>query len=697
MVDPRQLPMAAEAAGAGAPAVRRRLLARPAVAVAWWAGLAVLGAVLGPGPAAAQTATELAEMPLSRLLDMEVTGASRVAGRRSESAASVSVLTRAEIEALGWRTLGEALRSLRGTMVVNDRAYDYLGVRGFYASGDYNTRVLLLVDGQRVNDRLYDQAYLGGEFPLEIGEVERIEFIPGQGSAVYGANALFGVVNVITRSQSTSGGSAGAGLGSDGERWWRGHWQQRTEDGAWRLAASRLRRDGAVLGYPPAPEADLGRRAPEAAASGLLAQPVPGLEAERRDQLHARWQHAGTRLSLLHADRRQGVPWTPGVVFGDARNVYRDTFTQLSLQDEIMPTGSEQVTWQVLAGRYRFVGDYVVDYPPVSLNRDIGRGRWWGADLRVTSTRFEGHRLVAGVEWEQAALTQRNFDVEPGTASYLDDERRMQRLAVYAEDQLRFGAGWTLHLGGRLDRVRGQAAAGSPRVALAWRPVDDWHLKAIHGRAFRRANAYEAFYEVEAPGGYRRNPALGPERVRGDELSIEWLPEGAWRAAASLYRNRAHGLLILDYQPDEDRYQVNNTGAFAARGAELEIEHAHPLLRWRLNASYNHDQSGAAAGFPALVPSRQLKGTLVWALPRDWHLGAELQAQARRGSAPGHAVAHVALGGPLPLLGHRPVIQLALRNAFDRDVADPGPDAARLPVLPQPGRRWRLQLDWPLR
>lgn len=654
---------------------------------------------LGPPPAAAQSAIDLAELPLARLLDMEVTGPSRVAGRRSASAASVSVIPREEIEALGWRTLGEALRSLRGTMIVNDRTYDYAGVRGFYASGDYNTRVLLLIDGNRVNDRLYDQAYLGGEFPLEMGEVERIEFVPGQGSAVYGANALFGVINVITRAGGARGGSAGAGLGRHGERWWRAHWRQPTGEGGWRLAAARVRRDGAPLAYPLPPGSDAQRRDPSPddvdalPASGA----VSGLEAETRQQLRLRWDHGGTSFSAIHADRRQGVPWTPGLVFGDRRNTYHDKFTLLSLQHEATVSGSEQLTGQLHAGHYHFTGDYVVDYPPVTLNRDIAHARWWGGELRLTSTRFHGHRLVAGLEWERSAeLMQRNFDVEPGTDNYLDDERSAHRAAVFAEDQIRFGDDWTLHLGGRLDRVPGAGTASSPRVALAWRPADDWHLKAIHGRAFRRANAYEAYYEVDAPAGYRRNPALGPERVRGDELGVEWLPHAQWRAAASLYRNRARGLLILGYDPEADRYQVANSGSFSARGAELELEHAGPALRWRLNASFNQDRSGADAGFPALYPRRQLKGTLVAPLGGDWRLGAEWQAMGRRGSAPGHALAHLALGGPLNFLSQRPQLQLVLRNAFDRAAADPGPDAQRLPLLPQPGRHWRLQLDWPL-
>ena len=161
----------------------------------------VLAALLFGAPlrAADPGAAQLADLPLDDLLNLEVTGASRSAQRRSTAAGAVTVITAAEIRALGHRTLADALRTVRGLNVVYDRSYSYLGVRGFFASGDYNTRVLLLIDGNRVNENLYDMAFIGREAPIDIDLVERIEFIPGQGSPVYGPNAFFGVINVVTR------------------------------------------------------------------------------------------------------------------------------------------------------------------------------------------------------------------------------------------------------------------------------------------------------------------------------------------------------------------------------------------------------------------------------------------------------------------------------------------------------------------
>ena len=71
-------------------------------------------------------------------------------------------------------------------------------MRGFARPGDYNTRFLLLVDGRRLNDGIYDMAPIGTDFPIDVSLIERIEVIRGPGSSLYGTSAFFAVVNVFT-------------------------------------------------------------------------------------------------------------------------------------------------------------------------------------------------------------------------------------------------------------------------------------------------------------------------------------------------------------------------------------------------------------------------------------------------------------------------------------------------------------------
>ena len=102
---------------------------------------------------------ELSTLPLESLMEVTmVTSASRFAQRVSEAPSAVSVLTSQDVREHGWRTLGAALATLPGLYVSSDRNYDYLGARGFLRPGDYDSRFLLLIDGVRVNDSVYDQA-----------------------------------------------------------------------------------------------------------------------------------------------------------------------------------------------------------------------------------------------------------------------------------------------------------------------------------------------------------------------------------------------------------------------------------------------------------------------------------------------------------------------------------------------------------
>ncbi len=88
---------------------------------------------------------------------------------------------------------------MRGFYVIYDRNYTYVGVRGFSRPSDYNARILFLIDGHRENDNIFDGAYVGTEFPVDVDLIDHIEIIRGPGSAVYGTGAFAAVINVITK------------------------------------------------------------------------------------------------------------------------------------------------------------------------------------------------------------------------------------------------------------------------------------------------------------------------------------------------------------------------------------------------------------------------------------------------------------------------------------------------------------------
>lgn len=127
-----------------------------------------------------------------------VYGAAKYDQKVNEAPAAVIIITAEQIRKYGYRDFAQILDSAPGLFTNNDRNYGYLGIRGFNRPGDYTSRILLLVDNHRLNDAVFDQDGAGTEMPIDVDLIDRIEIIKGQGSSLYGTNAFFGVVNVIT-------------------------------------------------------------------------------------------------------------------------------------------------------------------------------------------------------------------------------------------------------------------------------------------------------------------------------------------------------------------------------------------------------------------------------------------------------------------------------------------------------------------
>ena len=177
--------------------------------------LLVLLFATAPGAGAQSALPELSLEELMRLDAGRVFGASERIQPVTEAPSSVSFITAEEIARHGYRSLAEILQAVRGLTITNDRNFSFLGARGFAKPGDYNSRILLLINGHRVNDNIFGQAEIGAEFGLDPAMFERVEVIRGPNSSVYGDSAFFAVVNVITKSGAAiDGGSVAIETGT---------------------------------------------------------------------------------------------------------------------------------------------------------------------------------------------------------------------------------------------------------------------------------------------------------------------------------------------------------------------------------------------------------------------------------------------------------------------------------------------------
>ncbi|MGA2982566.1 MAG: TonB-dependent receptor [Terriglobia bacterium] len=184
---------------------------------AWWVGAALWALLLGPITASAQSqkppSTDLAEASLEDLMNIQVTSVSRKQQKMSKVAAAIYVITQEDIQRSGATTIPDLLRMVPGLDVAQIDANSWaISSRGF--NDPVADKLLVLIDGRSVYDPTFSGVYWDQQnVPLE--DIDRIEVIRGPGATVWGANAVNGVISIITKSsQATQGGLVTAGEGS---------------------------------------------------------------------------------------------------------------------------------------------------------------------------------------------------------------------------------------------------------------------------------------------------------------------------------------------------------------------------------------------------------------------------------------------------------------------------------------------------
>jgi iron complex outermembrane receptor protein len=633
--------------------------------------------------ARAATADDLTALSLEQLLQVTIVGASKYEQKQSEVAAAVSVITRQEIKSFGWRTLNEALASLPGVHTTYDRQYRYLGARGFGLPGDFNTRVLVTINGNRVNDPTFDQGPSGRDFPLDIDLIERIEFIPGPGGAVYGQNAMFGVVNVITRSGADVGGAelAAAYESPQSLREGRASWGKAFANGVDVLvSASAMRARGEDRFF------DFGA----AGVSGVAA----GLDGERDKEFFAHIARGPWSFDFVHGDHRKddptgafrSDPLVPGQYQGD-----RYELAQLQYQDS-SAGGTLHVLARLFAGQERYSS--ILSYgTPFAFP---AKGDWVGAELRLLSTALAGHKLMLGVEGQDNVSYDQAIQdlVDPANNIFIPGSG--YRVGLYGQDEWRIADTLIATLGLRGDRNNVTGTKLSPRAALIWQASPTTTLKALYGRAHRAPNAYERDYD----DGFAQvgNPALRGESVDTLEIVVDHRVSRDSTLRGSVYRWTMHDLVTLGVDPVSGLPQYQSGDTVKAEGLELSADKT-----WKSGARARGSvsvQNVGYAGGARLLNSPKLLGKLNVSSPlpvAGLRVGYELQYDSKRRTNDGtdlggYGVSNLHLSTEALAKGLE--LSLSIYNLFDKRFAHPGADTNWQNGLEQDGRIVRVKLSY---
>lgn len=506
-----------------------------------------------------------------------------------EAPASVSVVTEEDIRRFGYRTVGDALRSLAGFHVSWDRNYDKVGVGGVWIPGDYNSRILVLVDGHALNEQWSGSSGVDRSLGIPIQLVRRIEVIRGPASTMYGTDAFLAVVNIVTRQESLIEGTEVSGeLGSFGSRGatvtcgyeLSGGWQ-------WLAAASVFHSDGddnLSFTFPDDP-----------ARTGV---PVDGVDYERAYQAFACLKYKGFSVFGQYGTRKKGLPTAPyDADFGDDENYTLDRRAFVDVSQSVSPLENLFLRGRLFFDLYRFEDN--LKYSGGGTWKDLGEDLWWGGELVAHVRLFGANELAAGFEYGDHDLEDASFFIgEDSNASeygfhvysfYLEDSW------PFLENRLKAVAGF------RYDKNSLYKGQFSPRGGLLAFPRRGTTLKILYAEAFRSPSIYERFFDDGTD--FAANPAIEPERIRSVTLSLEQEVFSGLTVSAAYFHNWIEDLIVQVYNSGLDRFQYQNILDIETDGLEVGVEGRTVWgLRGFANLSYQNARDSSGWGRLANSP-----------------------------------------------------------------------------------------------
>ncbi len=584
-------------------------------------------------------AEDLTSVPFEQLLETEVVGAAQFSQQLTDAPSAVSVVTAEEIRRYGYRTLAEILSNMRGLNIGFDGAYYFPGGRGYGLPREYAGRLMLRIDGQPVADSVFNQIYLGEDGLLDTELIERVEYAPGPGAALYGNNAFLGVINVVTlRGRDLDGAEVAATAGSNRDRKVRASWGKRLDNGAeWLVSVSTS-------------QADL----PDFPIDGVLLK-----DNQESQRLFLKGSQGPWSIEGAFAERKQ-LELTP------AYGTYEDFSDQSSFWKlgHDADHGSFSTSVRLAHGSYRFRDAYrePIDDGRVYTEDLRADGRWWNLDAAISSSAIDGHRLVLGSEYRDDYLQdQRRHRYFPrrDEHDYYQSNGSARTFSLYAQDEIALRHDLSLNLGLRLDRHSSEntAVRSNPRAALLYTGLTNTTLTLSHGKASRFASRNEETFNEDS---IFEVPDAESERVTTTEFVADHRL-GDFRLLATLYRYRIDDPI--------KRFADPTLEWIDSRGAELEAEWQWRGLQVRGSHAWQRAEDNlgrelinAPRHLSKLQISVPLVGERLRASLASRYVGSRLVAPGIRGD--GYAIADLTLTSRDLVPGVS--VTGAIRNLFDR-------------------------------
>ena len=637
--------------------------------------------------------------------------------------ASATVITARDIEAMGATDLREVLESVPGIHVSSSSiAYNpRFFIRGIASA--FTPGVLFLVNGFRINTVFLGNPS-GVTSTLPVKNIARIEAIRGPGSALYGADAFSGVINIITKSSTDINGIiVGGRLSSfQGKEAW---FQYGGKLGIFDAAISL--EVGDTDGHKRIIEKDAATFLDSLFNTRTSNAPGPvSLESRSIDaQIDLAYENWRFRLSV--EDRKTGA----GAGLAEALDPdsripeQRINSNLVYRKNNLIPNTDFDASLNYSQLVQRPADPTFVLLPKGALGGAfpdgvIGNPGHSEKALRFASTGFytglKTHKIRFGIGREVSDLYHieeiKNFAFINGVLTPLGKlvesagnpdlifSLPQTRTLSYAfvQDEWNFAKDFNLTAGVRHDRYSDFGTTTNPRFALVWDAAFNLTIKGLFGKAFRAPSfANQANRNNPVTNG---NPNIKPERIETKELIFAYQPTPTLQTSATFFKYRQSEIIL--FIPDATGATAQNAGDQTGRGVELESTwDFSKTLRLSGNYSYQRSIDETTQKNAGLAPQHRLFLRSDWRFAPSWQFGTTINYVADRKREPSDTRPKIAdyTTVDLNLRKEKAIgnwdVQIAVKNLFDRDVREPTLAPGNIPGdLPLANRSFFAQISY---